>query len=87
MRIDHGIRNERAPRGTKTRAILDYYEATLASLSYGRQNVDDRVLMLNSKNTALYHLVFASKHPRGRDFWQKAPLRLPSGQRVMEGLS
>jgi three-Cys-motif partner protein len=72
---------QQARRGEKSRVILDYFERSLAQLGYPRDNVDDRVLMRNSRNTPMYHIVYASKHPRGKDFWEKVSAILPSGQR------
>jgi hypothetical protein len=36
--------------------------------------------MPNSKGVKLYHLVFASKHRRGNEFWEKITRRTPGGQ-------
>jgi three-Cys-motif partner protein len=71
----------RARRGERTRVILDHFERRLKSVGYSRDNVDDRVLMRNRRGTPMYHLVYASKHPRGQDFWNKATAILASGQR------
>jgi len=74
-------RYQEARRGEKSRVILDYFEHELAQLGYRPDNVDDRILMRNSRNTPMYHMVYASKHPRGKDFWEKVSAILPSGQR------
>lgn len=71
----------KAPRGRRTRVILDRFEKKLEALGYRHENIDDRVLVRNTKGAPLYHLVFASKHPRGMDFWNKISDILPSGQR------
>jgi len=74
-------RYQQARRGEKSRVILDYFERELAQLGYRQDNVDDRILMRNSRNTPMYYMVYASKHPRGKDFWEKVSAILPSGQR------
>jgi hypothetical protein len=35
------------------------------------------------KNVLLYYLLFASKHPRGNDYWRKISLIGPHGQRKL----
>jgi three-Cys-motif partner protein len=37
----------------------------------------------NEKNVALYHLIFASKHPRGDAIWESVTRRAPGGQRKL----
>lgn len=61
------------------RRLLDLYEQQLATLGY--KHVNDDARMLNSKGSTIYHLVFASKHPRGADFFDKISRRTYSGQR------
>jgi hypothetical protein len=36
--------------------------------------------MANKTNVPLYNLIFASKHPRGADFWDKIAERSETGQ-------
>lgn len=80
---DSGWRRQfhEARKGERTRVILDHFERKLQSVKYSQANIDDRVLMRNRRATPMYHLVYASKHPRGQDFWNKATAILPSGQR------
>ncbi len=59
--------------------LLALYERQLKTLGYrfvGRfQTIKSRA--------PLYILVFASKSPRGKDFWEKVCAIAPSGQREM----
>jgi three-Cys-motif partner protein len=52
------------------RGVLDLYKQQLNQLGFtsgGRE-----VLISTDKNTPLYLLLFASKHPKGNEFWEKA---------------
>ncbi|MDH5695254.1 MAG: three-Cys-motif partner protein TcmP [Dehalococcoidia bacterium] len=60
------------------RVLLDAYERGLRSLRY--KEIKDYVLAVNTKNVPLYYLVFASKHRRGADFWDKIAGRSAAGQ-------
>jgi three-Cys-motif partner protein len=64
--------------GEASRILLDYYEGRLKEIGYKYPN--DEVWIPNTKQVKLYHLVFASKHPRGNDFWAKITKRSPKGQ-------
>ena len=64
--------------GNASRILLDYYEGRLKDIGY--QFADDVVWIPNTKQVKLYHLVFASRNPRGDDFWQKIIRRSPRGQ-------
>ncbi len=61
-----------------SRVLLDYYESRLKDIGYEYPN--DEVWIPNTKQVKLYHMVFASKHPRGNEFWQKIIKRSPKGQ-------
>jgi len=71
---------EKASKTRKStwRALLDAYEHGLSNLGYGE--IKDYVLEKNKKNVPLYHLIFASKHSRGSDFWDKITTRSETGQ-------
>jgi three-Cys-motif partner protein len=71
---------EQDPRKA-SRVLLDHYESRLREIGY--QYPNDAVWMVNSKQVKLYHIVFASKHQRGDDFWQKIIKRAPNGQMRM----
>lgn len=60
------------------RVLLDAYERGLRSLGY--KEIKDYTLAVNVKNVPLYHLIFASKHRRGADFWDKIAGRSAAGQ-------
>lgn len=73
----------RAAGGVVTyRALLDHYEESLRSIGY--KHVDDHVRILNSRDRPLYHLVFASKHPRGADFFKKISQKRFDGQGLLD---
>jgi three-Cys-motif partner protein len=61
------------------RRLLDLYEQQLRQLGY--LYVDDSQNMKNSRNSTIYHMVFASKHPRGADFFKKISRQTYNGQR------
>jgi len=69
-------------RKSTWRALLDAYERGLRNLGYGE--IKDYVLEKNKKNVPLYHLIFASKHPRGSDFWDKIATLSETGQIRMQ---
>lgn len=60
------------------RALLDHYEDRLRKLGYA--HVNDHIRILNSRESPIYHLVFASKHPRGAEFFKKISQKRFSGQ-------
>jgi three-Cys-motif partner protein len=70
--------------GKASRVLLDHYESRLKDIGY--QYPNDAVWMVNSKQVKLYHIVFASRHQRGDDFWKKIIKRAPSGQTRMTQL-
>jgi three-Cys-motif partner protein len=64
-----------------SRKLLDLYEGQLRDLGY--LHVDDHARMLNSKNTTMYHLILASKHKRGAEFFGKISQETYSNQRKL----
>jgi len=60
------------------RALLDAYENGLKDIGY--KEIKDYVLEKNRNNVPLYQLIFASRHPRGSDFWDKIAARSSTGQ-------
>ncbi len=71
--------SDTANRGERTgRVLLDSYEQGLKDLGY--KEIRDHVLERNVRNVPLYYLIFASKHPRGTDFWDKVTTRSEAGQ-------
>ena len=64
-----------------TRTLLDHYERELEKIGY-TYIADDRPVT-NSKNTPLYHLIFGSKHPLGKELRDEVSKRTASGQLKM----
>ncbi len=60
------------------RLLLDAYEQGLRDIGYSF--IRDGVLEKNNRNVPIYHLIFASRHPRGSDFWDKVTERQATGQ-------
>ena len=63
----------RGPERLTYRALLDLYEDQLRSIGYSV--FDDRQQARNRKGASIYHMVYASKHERGREFWEKISQR------------
>ena len=66
------------PGERPARVLLDAYTQELNKIGYAY--VKDHVMVDTSNRTPLYCLLFASKHPRGADFWDKVTQRKESGQ-------
>lgn len=54
------------------RGVLSLYKEQLHQLGFKRECIGQEVLVTNDHNTPLYLLLFASKHPKGKEFWTKA---------------
>lgn len=54
----------------KYRAIYDYYRDKLKSIGYSYSS-ESPIIVKNKHRTPMYYLLFASKHPRGLEFWKK----------------
>lgn len=52
------------------RGVLELYKEQLDKLGFSF--VGREVLITNDNNTPLYLLLYASKHPKGKEFWDKA---------------
>ena len=52
------------------RGVLGLYKKQLDKLGFSF--VGQEVLITNDNNTPLYLLLYASKHPKGKEFWDKA---------------
>lgn len=52
------------------RGVLDLYKQQLANLGF--KFIGREVLIETGRHVPLYLLLYASKHPRGQDFWDKA---------------
>lgn len=68
------------------RKLIDYYKHRLTTIGYlDVRDIEDggEPLMKNSKEAPLYRLIFASKHTRGHDFWNKIIKKDKFGQSKM----
>lgn len=65
------------------RELLNLYETQLRRLGYDYFNDDPEIF--NIKRSAIYHIVFASRHPLGADFFCKISRRNQAGQRRLDG--
>lgn len=63
------------------RKILDLYEAQLGSIGY--VHTDDSIAIRNSVGRVIYHIIFASRHPLGKDFFEKISTKDDEGQKRM----
>jgi three-Cys-motif partner protein len=61
------------------RHLLDLYEEQLRGIGY--VHVDDSQRMTNLQGATIYHIIFASKHPRGAEFFKKISQQKYNGQR------
>jgi len=52
------------------RRVLEFYKKQLDNLGFNF--VGREVLISTDNNTPLYLLLFASGHPKGKEFWDKA---------------
>lgn len=57
------------------RGVLDLYKQQLRALGFADPSRE--VLIANQQGCPLYLLLFASKHPRGKEFWDKSLKGLP----------
>lgn len=64
------------------RELLDLYEERLSSIGYSV--FDDRQQARNRRGSVIYHMIYASKHERGGEFWRKISQRDDKGQLRME---
>ena len=56
------------------RGVLEIYKKQLDKLGF--RFVGREVLVRNDQNTPLYLLLYASKHPKGKEFWDEARRRV-----------
>ena len=73
---------EESPGSTRSIGwrLLQLYQEQLRSLGYAYVGDEHAV---KNRGVSLYMLVFASKNPRGREFWEKVTEIEPSGQRKL----
>ncbi len=65
-----------------TTVLIDTFRNRLRS-KLGYTHFGDPMSIKNSTGLTIFYLLFASKHPRGLDFWEKSSKKQRSGQRVM----
>ena len=66
----------------ETYELLDTYRDQLGCIGY--DYVDDITRIVNTRGSTIYHSVFASRHQRGKDFFEKISQRTYSGQQRMQ---
>jgi three-Cys-motif partner protein len=62
------------------REITNEFQNNLRGLGY-RMIDRDHIPVKTDQNSLLYYIIFASKHPRGNEFWRKITLISAYGQR------
>ena len=67
---------------TPITVLIDTFRTGLRT-RLGYSQFGDPMAMRNSTGVPMFYLMFASKHPRGLDFWEKSISRSRSGQRRM----
>ena len=67
----------------QTHELLRAYRERLRTIGY--RYVDDKVSVRNTNNSTIYHLVFASRHSLGKNFFEKISRRTSTGQQRMPG--
>ena len=65
-----------------TTVLIDTFRSRLKS-RLGYSHFGEPETIRNSTGTPIFHLLFASKNPRGLDFWEKSSARQRSGQRTL----
>ncbi len=65
--------------GKEAKDIVEIYKSRIRDLDYGTVEHRD-IPVKNTKNAPMYFLLFASKHPRGLDYWQKISKKDEQGQ-------
>jgi three-Cys-motif partner protein len=79
-RWQHRYRKSLTTFDQACREIAQEYLENLRSLGYLAVD-SDWIPVRTNQNILLYYLLFASKHPRGNDFWRKIKQINPYGQR------
>ena len=67
---------------TLTLELIDTYRNRLRD-RLGYTQFGDPMPIRNSNGAPFFYILFASKHPRGLDFWEKSSARHRSGQRQL----
>lgn len=64
---------------TEPRDVIEAYKVRIGELGYKTVKYRE-IPVKNSNNAEMYFLLFASKHPRGLDFWEKITKKDEQGQ-------
>ena len=67
-----------------TKLVFNVFKNQLRTLGYDYITAGDEIRFKNSKSANLYYLVFASRHKKGHEFWNKIQVIDPRGQRKMD---
>ena len=65
-----------------TTVLIETFQKSLRD-KLGYLHFGDPMCIKNSRGLPIFYLLFASKHPKGLDFWEKSSTRLRSGQRFL----
>ena len=65
-----------------TADLIDKFRSRLRE-RLGYTHFGAPMAIINSNRVPIFYLLFASRHSRGLDFWDKSSTRLPSGQRFL----
>ena len=66
-----------------TKIVFGIFKEQLRTLGYSFISAGDEIRFKNSKSAELYYLVFASRHEKGHEFWNKIKVISPTGQRQL----
>lgn len=83
--LDHFLGGDFRGKLKNPRDVLNIYKDKIRGLGYKTVEFND-VVVTNSKSAPMYFLFFASKHPRGLDFWKKITAKDEQGQMEMFSL-
>lgn len=70
------------PSNPPTHVLLEIFKENLRE-RLGYQFFGIPMVIRNTTGSPMYHVVFASHHSRGLDFWQKTLKIMPNGQRTL----
>ena len=65
-----------------TEVLIETFQRSLQR-RLGYEHFGVPKVIRNSNGSPMFYVLFASKHPRGLDFWKKSSDRLRSGQKLM----
>ena len=70
------------PSSPPTMVLIDTFQDSLRT-KLGYSQFGEPMCIRNSGGMPIFYLLFASKHPKGLEFWKKSSTRLRSGQRML----